>query len=290
MTDQLENTANPSPLSAGVQLRNAREAIGYSVEDVAGQLKLARRQVEALEREAFAELPSNLFIRGFVRNYARLVKIDAEPLLAYLSNVLPEERVQTALPSVSVDDRAVLISPGTNSRSILLVVALLGVLIGVGVVYWYLQQPSSPDLALPEVSTPEMVEASAVEHAASAVVAVASFASAVELVASATPTSTPIASQASKVASTQASAPQAGEVEVAVAAESDSWVQIVDANGNKVLSEIVRPGYERKAFGKAPFAVKIGNAPKTKLYFHGQAVDLNSYLKPGSDVVNLELK
>ena len=51
-------------------------------EQVAQQLKLSVRQVIAIEQEAFDELPSNLFIRGFVRNYARLLKIDAEPLLA----------------------------------------------------------------------------------------------------------------------------------------------------------------------------------------------------------------
>ncbi|QLG87924.1 helix-turn-helix domain-containing protein [Chitinibacter bivalviorum] len=304
MTDQIENTANNTFLPAGRQLRLAREAKGLSVDDIAGQLKLARRQIEAIEKEAFDELPSNLFIRGFVRNYARLVGLDVEPLLQYLATVLPEERVQSVLPSSSAEDGSTVMlserSSGSRS-SLLLIMSLIGMFIGVAAVYWYLQQPSSPDLALAEVSTPEVVDASVVAQASSVeVAAVASVASAATtvavasapivspnaaVVASAVLAATPVASKV-----TQAASVVAGEVELALMTESDSWVQIVDANGNKVMSEIVRPGFERKASGKPPFSVKIGNAPKTKLFMHGQPVDLNSYIKPGSDVVNLELK
>jgi cytoskeleton protein RodZ len=41
--------------------------------DVAAKLKLTARQIEALEQEDFSHLPSEVFVRGFVRNYARLV-------------------------------------------------------------------------------------------------------------------------------------------------------------------------------------------------------------------------
>ena len=55
---------------AGAQLRATREAFGLSLEEVAQQLKLAPRQVIALEDEDFAQLPGRTFVRGFVRNYA----------------------------------------------------------------------------------------------------------------------------------------------------------------------------------------------------------------------------
>ena len=59
--------------SAGARLRDARMAAGLSIDAVAQQLKLAPRQVQALEDDDFAQLPGRTFVRGFMRNYARLV-------------------------------------------------------------------------------------------------------------------------------------------------------------------------------------------------------------------------
>ena len=65
-------------------MAGAREAAGLSIDAVAQQLKLAPRQVKALEEDDFAQLPGRTFIRGFMRNYARLVRLDPEALLASL--------------------------------------------------------------------------------------------------------------------------------------------------------------------------------------------------------------
>ena len=91
MTEQISNpTATPpsapprAASTAGGMLRAAREAMGMSLDTVAQQLKLAPRQVTALEEDDFAKLPGRTFVRGFMRNYARLVRIDAEKVLAAL--------------------------------------------------------------------------------------------------------------------------------------------------------------------------------------------------------------
>lgn len=68
----------------GDTLRRTREAQGLSISEVANALKLNARQIEALESGRFAQLPGLAFTRGFLRNYARLLKIDAAPLLAGL--------------------------------------------------------------------------------------------------------------------------------------------------------------------------------------------------------------
>ena len=70
--------------AAGALLRAARESAGLSLDAVAQQLKLAPRQVKALEDDDFALLPGRTFVRGFVRNYARLVRLDADAVLAAL--------------------------------------------------------------------------------------------------------------------------------------------------------------------------------------------------------------
>ena len=70
-------TAEAEP---GERLKAARLGMGMSVSDVARQLKLRPRQVEALERGDHQALPGPVFVRGFARNYARLVGLDADTL------------------------------------------------------------------------------------------------------------------------------------------------------------------------------------------------------------------
>src|SRR5262245_12529513 len=65
----------------GQELAAAREARGLALSDVAQQLKFAPRQLEALEQEQFEALPGATFARGMVRSYARLLKLDPEPLV-----------------------------------------------------------------------------------------------------------------------------------------------------------------------------------------------------------------
>lgn len=72
-------------LSLGEQLSAEREAKGWTVEYVAGQLNLATRQIQALESDNYAALPGMASVRGFVRAYAKLLRIDANPLVALIA-------------------------------------------------------------------------------------------------------------------------------------------------------------------------------------------------------------
>ena len=54
----------------GATLAAQREAMGLTVEQIADQLKLAPRQVVALEQGDFASLPNMAVTRGFIRAYA----------------------------------------------------------------------------------------------------------------------------------------------------------------------------------------------------------------------------
>ena len=80
---QEEVAAVPQP-GVGERLREARETREMSTAEVAAMLKLSPRQIEALEAGDWQALPGSAFIRGFIRNYARVVRIDADPLLADL--------------------------------------------------------------------------------------------------------------------------------------------------------------------------------------------------------------
>jgi cytoskeleton protein RodZ len=85
--DQPATPDNQPPVRGvpGQALAAQREAMGWTVEQVADQLKLAVRQVIALEAGDYASLPSPAVTRGFVRAYAKLVKLDPAPLVAQIA-------------------------------------------------------------------------------------------------------------------------------------------------------------------------------------------------------------
>ncbi len=88
--------------SAGEQLRVARDQKGFSVEDVAVRLKVPARYITAIEQGDVAVLPEPMFVRGYVKAYARMVGIDAEELLASLAPV----EVKAPKPLTSMEKSA----------------------------------------------------------------------------------------------------------------------------------------------------------------------------------------
>ncbi len=68
----------------GITLRNARIQRGLTVDQVAQETRISPRFLEALEAEAFDELPAPVYVRGFLRSYANFLQLDAQPLLEKL--------------------------------------------------------------------------------------------------------------------------------------------------------------------------------------------------------------
>ncbi|MEV4781393.1 helix-turn-helix domain-containing protein [Burkholderia sp. LMU1-1-1.1] len=84
-----KDQGSSSLATPGAQLAAQREAMGMSVEQIADQLKLAPRQVVALEAGDYASLPNMAVVRGFVRAYAKVVKLDPTPLVAMIEVISP---------------------------------------------------------------------------------------------------------------------------------------------------------------------------------------------------------
>lgn len=74
----------------------AREARGLSIEDVARELRLAPRQIGALERGDWGSLPGLAFVRGALRSYGRLLGVDVEPLVAGVVESLDPAELRAA--------------------------------------------------------------------------------------------------------------------------------------------------------------------------------------------------
>src|SRR5450830_1429574 len=87
--EQGSTSTSTSKATPGALLAAQRETMGLTVEQIANQLKLAVRQVKALEAGDYAALPNMAVTRGFVRAYAKVLKMDAAPLVALIDAVAP---------------------------------------------------------------------------------------------------------------------------------------------------------------------------------------------------------
>ncbi|HSP16192.1 MAG TPA: helix-turn-helix domain-containing protein [Thermoanaerobaculia bacterium] len=80
MPDQ-EPQAHSELASFGEELRREREIRGISLKEIADATKISKRFLEAIERNDHRTLPAPVFTRGFVREYARYLGLNAEEMV-----------------------------------------------------------------------------------------------------------------------------------------------------------------------------------------------------------------
>ena len=298
-----------------------RRAQGLSLGDVARQLKLSVRQVEALEQDDYASFPGPVFVRGFLRNYAKLLRLDADSIVERAQ--LPSS-AESAAPEAQVQPQ----QPTAGSR-VPLIGGALALVIVLGVVMALrggkergpdrrapLSEPSvpgapvspqhadSPPPSSPQAAAPPAGQALpsdvAMQPGQAAPASVAT--SAVTPEEAAAPASpAPATTRAAGLALTSPAAPTpraglapaaAGSTsersELRLAFEDESWVEIKDAGGSVILSQLNRPGSQRTVHGVPPLSLVIGNAHGVKLTYRGKEVDLGPHTKV--DVARLVLE
>lgn len=67
--------------NVGSALRTLRQSKGWSLDEVSSRIKFSTKQIEALENEQWADLPTGVSLRGLIRNYARLLGADAQAIV-----------------------------------------------------------------------------------------------------------------------------------------------------------------------------------------------------------------
>ncbi len=70
----------------GYRFKTARDEKNLSIDDISQKLHLSKQIIQALESEDYTQLPVAAFVCGYIRNYAKLLKIPPEPLLEYYKN------------------------------------------------------------------------------------------------------------------------------------------------------------------------------------------------------------
>jgi cytoskeleton protein RodZ len=251
----------------GTTLRMAREAAGLGMEEVALRLKFAPRQLDALERGEWGRLPGGAAVRGMVRQYARLLGLDADALVARAGEGTPLEqlaqRFQQPIP-FSDGSRRSNVAYGALSVVLLAVVA--------AVAYQWrqeraegaqlsfvsaAQQPAEPAQAPANEATRKPAPASAATPAAA---------------------SAPAAPAVAAPASVEG-APTGPVGRIVLRFEDESWVEIHSATGKLLVSHLHSAGTERVVSGIPPFAMVIGNAQHVQLTYNGRPVDLMPHVK-----------
>ncbi|HSI38460.1 MAG TPA: RodZ domain-containing protein [Methylotenera sp.] len=84
MTDEATIDSSSQPVAfapLGEMLLAARNVKKLTQKDVSNNLRISIKQISALENNDFSALPEAMITRGFIRNYARLLDLDADPLL-----------------------------------------------------------------------------------------------------------------------------------------------------------------------------------------------------------------
>lgn len=246
-----------APASVGAMLTRAREACELSAGDVAHALRLGLRQVEALEADDYAALPERPFVRGFIRNYARLVHLDPEQAVAAYLAVQPEAaalHIQAPSQHIRISEHHGL--PWLKWLATAFAVVALA---SWGILQW--MGPEQPRAQ--QTDARQTPEPSAPAPAA------------------------PGTTETEARVSPEAPAPATGHTLV-LSFSGPAWVEVRDRNGNKIHSQNNPAGTEQSLEGEAPLSLVIGSAPNVKLSWRGRPVDLAAHAK--GDVARLTLE
>lgn len=285
--------------SAGASLAAAREEMNLSISDVARHLKLTTAQVEALEEGAYERLPGRVFVRGFLRNYAKLLGVDPQPLLRRIEHEMPQPRVVQEAPH---QPEAVM--PTGEKSKMPLYAGIVAIIVAALAAYEFgfnappaaeaPPPPAAPSAAAP---TPDPSAAPAALPPPPAVAAspskpqTAVVAGAPAPALPATPASgSPLDPALSKPAAQgqPAAAAGPGERDLHFKFEVESWVEIRDRNDKIIFSKLNRAGAEEHVAGTPPLKLVVGNARGVRLNYGDRNVDLTPHI--GVTVARLTLE
>ncbi|MEO8008385.1 MAG: RodZ domain-containing protein, partial [Betaproteobacteria bacterium] len=313
-TAQSASSAPEGAGTAGAVLLSERRRQGLSLGDISRQLKLSVRQIEALERDDYSAYKGPVFIHGFLRNYAKLLGLDPEPLIRATDLMLNPPVVPAAtsrepeqLRPVRVDRQKQLLWPAA------VVVLLVGIALSV-----YFNGRRAPDAvrSAPTIAAseaPASVPKLPIETKTGAGLKVRNEPKpGVESAAkpAAKPETKPETMPETKIetkietktkpitesvelrpaleSGAAVAAESTGRVTVRMIFEQDSWVEIKDRAGNTIFGQLNPAGSRRSVKGEAPLSLVVGNAAGVRLFQGEKSIDLAPHTRV--DVARLTLE
>ncbi|MEV3828875.1 cytoskeleton protein RodZ [Aeromonas allosaccharophila] len=291
----------------GQLLRNAREQLGWTREQVASRIHLRLTLIAAIESDTYDKHTSHTFIRGYLRTYAKLVGIPEETILAAYDKLglTPPDNID--MQSFSRRSR----QQANDSRLKVVTWLVILVLIALSVAWWWQStaRRSAGDEALaatemsatsstpaaPAITPPDAINTDPVEGTAIAPAATDATAPAVVSEASATlaPASAAVAptdvnadvgavtdvavSGANGTESNEAVVDPATAPQLKMSFTADCWLDVKDANGKTLFSGLKKANDELVLEGAEPLKFIIGAPMAVKLDYKGQSFDMSRY-------------
>ncbi len=257
-------------------------------------------QIEALETGDFSRLPKGTFLRGFVRNYAKVLGLPSDTVLPMLDEGAPGGKkpgIVVPTQNIRFDPMSErLQSPYVKAATIAIVVVSLAF----AAMYWWLFiRPTPPGAAaarkpLAEVPATPLALAPAAKPEG---VAKAAPAPALEPPKVEPPKKTEPPKKAPEPVRTDLVKAEAAKAEAARKPEpvkiatpdagatlkfrfkGESWVEIRDGKGRLLLSRLNPAGSEAEVSGRPPFNVVVGNAPEVQLFYNDHEFALEPHTK-----------
>lgn len=259
------------PVFAGVgqRLRTAREALQLTIEEVASQLRLPVRHLDALEDEDLGRLPDASYVCGYLRAYAKFLDLPSneivenfpgvrEHVLSVKSTVMP-----TKLSTPREEGLPVNRGPWLG-RVVILFFVLLGAWMVIQATGWWngadvevVQPISSEVTATVGDDAPVRQESTTVP---------AEIASAV-----------PITNSAPDAEVTPELPPATPVSDLVLEFSGDSWVEVHDASERRLVFGLGKAGQARAIKGQAPFRVVLGATQFVQIRFNGAPLDMTQY-------------
>lgn len=263
----------------GHMLRNARLAKEMSLGDVSRQLKISVQQVEAIEKEDFDELPGQTFVRGFVRNYANLMQLDADPIV----QLLPGSATSAPQVKHTPFKTQELTSSSRDSKHYsfgLLFVIIILVCLGWGGYFLYermfvLQKtnPSPDDIVLQQDDGQRSVEL---------------------LLPLSSPSSEPgdnTRSSKERFDSSKDSALATNAIgTLTFKFSANAHVMVTDGNDDIIFKQNNIRGTQQRVSGKKPLSIVISDASAVKVTYNNRLIDTEPYIDAQSGSAQFILK
>ncbi len=231
----------------GQRLREAREAAGLSVDDVAERLHMPARVVRSLEAEDWSRLGAPVFVRGQVRSYSRLLGLMTAPMMAALDVGAIEP---ARLESRTHTPRAQWWAEQIGRRLVYIVLTV-------------------------SLAVPAWIAAN--QHLSGDAGNAAPLDLPVDARSGVAPPQLPrtmVASMAPVAPSTPTAA-----VEVVVRARAPSWLEASARDGSSLGQGLLPAGGERRFAGAQLARLTIGNAAAVDVEHRGRPVDLAPYVR-----------
>ncbi|MDP5009509.1 MAG: DUF4115 domain-containing protein [Glaciimonas sp.] len=278
--------------SVGAQLSHQRQQHGWSVDDVANQLKLSPRQIEAIETDNYAVLPTMVMTRGYIRSYAKLLGLDPATILpSAVSAAIATTDVLGATQrsgsgAKSLSDANIVFDSSRRFSYKWIVLGVAAVLAAILAMQFggllTLHQP----LAVSATTEEKAHDVSSV-----ALPAVASNATTTEVaspILHSEVNAVPAESVTTVTATTPIIAPVTGNNQLTLHFKQDSWVEIKGADKKILFSGIGKADATETIDIDQPVSVVIGNLAGVEATLRGEVLDLKASSKP--NVARLSLQ